>query len=103
LIIHKDDTVQVISGKDKGKRGKVRRVLPDKDCAIVTGANLIKKHSRAKGTAKQAGIVEREAPLFTSKLMLVCNKCDRPVRVGIRYLDDGKKVRFCRSCEEVID
>ena len=103
MIIHKDDTVQVISGKDKGKRGKVRRILPDEGRVIVTGVNLIKKHSRAKGAAKQAGIIEREAPLFTSKLMLVCSKCNRPVRVGARVLEDGKKVRFCRSCEEVID
>jgi len=101
--IRRDDTVLVISGKDKGKRGKVRRVLPDEGRLMVGGINMIKRHSRTRGVARQAGIIEREAPLSISKVMLICSKCDRPVRVGFRSLEDGRKVRICHSCEEVID
>ena len=103
MKIRRDDTVLVISGKDKGKRGKVRRVLPDEGRLIVVGINMIKRHSRTRGVARQAGIIEREAPLSTSKVMLVCGKCDRPVRVGFRFLEDGRKDRICCSCEEVLD
>ena len=103
MKIHKDDTVLVISGKDKGKRGKVRRVLSDEGRLTVGGINMTKRHSRAKRAARQAGIIELEAPLSISKVMLICGKCDRPVRVGVRFLEDGKKVRICRSCGEVLD
>ena len=103
MKIRRDDNVLVISGKDKGKRGKVRRVLPGEGRVLVMGVNMIKRHSRARGVARQAGIIEREAPLPVSKVMLICSKCDRPVRVGFRSLEDGGKVRICRSCEEVID
>jgi len=101
--IRKNDTVLVITGKDKGKKGKVRRVIPRDDRLLVEGINMIKRHSRAKRAARQAGIIELEAPVEASKLMLVCNKCGKPTRVGFRFLEDGRKVRFCRSCQEVID
>jgi large subunit ribosomal protein L24 len=101
--IQRDDTVLVISGKDKGKRGKVRRVLPVEGHLIVGGINMIKKHSKAQRAARQAGIIEREAPLSISKVMLICSKCNRPVRVGFSFLEDGKKIRVCRACKEVID
>lgn len=103
MKIHKDDTVLVISGKDKGKRGKVRRILPDEGRLMVGGINMTKRHSKARRAARQAGIIELEAPLSISKVMLICSKCDRPVRVGVRFLEDGKKVRICHSCEEVLD
>ena len=103
MKIRKDDTVLVISGKDKGKRGKVRRVLPGEGHLIIGGVNMIKRHSKTRGVARQAGIIEREAPLPASKVMLICSKCDSPVRVGFRPLEDGGKIRICRSCEEVID
>jgi len=64
---------------------------------------MIKKHSRARGVARQAGIIEREAPIHVSNVMLMCNKCNRPTRVGFRFLEDGRKVRICHSCREVID
>ncbi|MBL7119897.1 MAG: 50S ribosomal protein L24 [Dehalococcoidia bacterium] len=102
MKIRKGDTVTVISGKDKGKKGKVRRVLPDKECLLVDGVNMNKKHSKARRAARQAGIIDLEAPLHISKVMLVCNKCDRPSRVGLRFLE-GNKVRVCSSCHEVID
>ena len=103
MNIRKDDTVLVIAGKDKGKKGKVRFSYPDKERIMVEGVNFIKKHSKARGAAKQAGIIEREALIPVSNVMLLCSKCNKPARVGFRFLDDGKKVRFCRACGEVID
>jgi large subunit ribosomal protein L24 len=103
MKIRKNDTVLVIAGKDRGKKGKVRKALPEKDEVIVEGVNMIKRHSRAKGAARQAGIIELEAPLDVSNVMLVCNKCNKPARVGFRFLSDGRKARICRSCYEVID
>ena len=103
MQVRKDDTVVVIAGKDKGKRGKVRFAYPKQKRLIVEGVNFIKKHSRAKGAARQAGIVELEVSIPISNVMLLCNKCSNPTRVGWRYLEDGRKVRVCRSCQEVID
>jgi large subunit ribosomal protein L24 len=103
MKIRKNDTVLVIAGKDRGKKGKVRRALPKKDKVIVEGANMIKRHSRAKGQARQAGIIELEAPLDISNVMLICNKCNKPTRVGFRFLSDGRKTRVCRACDEIID
>ena len=103
MKIRKNDTVVIIAGKDKGKRGKVRRAWPDKERGIVEGANMIKRHSRARRAARQAGIIELEAPIHVSNVMLVCEKCGTPTRVGFQFLADGKKVRVCKSCQEVID
>jgi len=102
MKIRKGDTVMVISGKDKGKKGKVRRVHSDKECLSVDGINMMKRHARARAGARQAGIIELEAPLHISKVMLLCDKCNRPSRVGFRLLE-GNKVRVCSSCHEVID
>jgi large subunit ribosomal protein L24 len=95
--------VLVTAGKDKGKKGKVRFAYPKDDRVLVEGINFIKKHAKATGGARQAGIIEREAPIDVSDVMLVCSKCNRPTRVGARYLGDGKKVRICHLCNEVID
>jgi len=103
MKIRKDDTVVVIAGKDKGKKGKVRYAYPKGNRLLVEGVNFIKRHARATGQARQAGIIEREESIHVSDVMLVCSKCNRPVKVGSRYLADGKKVRFCRACNEVID
>jgi large subunit ribosomal protein L24 len=103
MNIRKDDTVLVIAGKDKGKKGKVRFSYPKTERIMVEGINFIKKHSKARGAAKQAGIIEREAPIPVSNVMLLCSKCNKPARVGFRSLADGRKVRFCRACGEVID
>jgi large subunit ribosomal protein L24 len=99
--IRKNDTVLVISGKDKGKKGKVRFAYPRESKIMVEGINMIKKHSKARGAAKQAGIIEREASINAS-VMLICNKCSHPVRVGWSVIE-GKKVRTCAACHEVID
>ena len=103
MKIRKNDTVQVMAGKDKGKRGKVRFAYPKKNRIIVEGINFIKKHSRARGQVRQAGIIDLEAQIDASNVMLLCGKCNRPTRVGFTFLDDGRKVRICRKCNEVID
>jgi len=103
MKIRKDDTVLVVAGKDKGKRGKVRFAYPKDERILVEGVNFIKMHSRARGRVRQAGLIEREASIHVSNVMLLCSRCNHPVRVGFRILEDGRKVRFCRSCGEVID
>jgi large subunit ribosomal protein L24 len=103
MKIKKGDTVAIIAGKDKGKKGKVYRVLSKEDRIVVKGLNIIKRHSRTRGRTRQAGIIELEAPLHVSNVMLLCNKCGKPVRVSFRSLDAGRRVRVCHSCGEVID
>jgi large subunit ribosomal protein L24 len=103
MNIRKNDNVMIVAGKDKGKKGRVRFVYPRKNRILVEGVNFIKMHSRARAQVSQAGLIEREAPIHISDVMLVCGRCNRPVRVGFRRLDDGRKVRICRSCGEVID
>ena len=103
MKIRKNDTVIIITGKDKGKSGKVRRTFPKEDRVVVDGLNMIKRHSRARRAARQAGIIELEAPIHVSNVMLLCDKCGKPTRVGFRFLADGKKARICNACQEVID
>ena len=103
MNIHKNDNVLVITGKDRGKRGKVRFAYPKGNRVLVEGVNLIKMHSRARAQVRQAGIIEREAPIDVSNVMLLCGKCNHPARIGYRVLGDGRKARFCRVCDEVID
>ena len=103
MKIKKDDNVMVITGKDKGKKGKVRFAYPKKERILVEGVNLIKMHSRARAQVRQAGIIEREAPINVSNVMLVCSRCNKPARIGYRRLEDGRKVRYCRACDEAID
>jgi len=103
MKIRKNDTVLVITGKDKGKKGIVRSAFPNNERLLVEGVNFIKRHVRATGAVRQAGIIEREAPIPISNVMLLCNKCNRPTRIGFSLLEDGRKARICRSCREVID
>ena len=98
--IHKDDTVQVIAGKDKGKRGTIVRVVTKKDAVIVSGINIVKKAMRKRSQQDQGGIVEVEAPLHISNVALVCKKCG-PTRVGYK-IDGDKKIRVCRKCGEAL-
>ena len=103
MKIKKNDTVVIIAGKDKGKKGKIRQAFPKEGKLIVEGFNMIKRHSKTQGKARQAGIIELEQPMSVSKVMLICNKCNKPVRVGFSVLGDGKRARICRSCKEIID
>ena len=102
--IRKNDTVVVTVGKDHGKRGRVLRVLPEKNRLIVEGVNIIKRHTRPNPQRNiKGGIVEREAALHASNVQLVCPECGAMTRVGHRILNDGRKVRICRKCEGVVD
>ncbi len=103
MKIRKNDTVLVIVGKDKGKKGKVRFTYPKDGRLLVEGVNFIKRHSKAAKGARQAGIIELEKPIDVTNVMLLCSRCNHPARVGFRFLEDGRKVRFCRSCGEVIE
>ncbi len=100
--IRRDDEVVVITGRDKGARGKVIRVLPEKGKVVVSKVNMVKRHTRPTQVSS-GGIIEREAPLEISNIQFVCPKCDTGVRLGVKTLEDGRKVRTCRKCGEVLD
>lgn len=102
-LIKKDDKVKVITGKDKGKIGKVLKVINKKNRILVENINMVKRHSRPSAKNKQGGIVEGEAAIHWSNVMLMCNKCITPVRMITQRLEDGKKIRVCRKCNEAID
>ena len=102
LKIKKGDTVKVVKGKDRGKIGKVKKVLIEKRRLIVEEVNIVKRHMRAMGPDRPSGIVEMEAPISWSNVRLICPSCGEPTRVGFRF-EDGKKVRYCKKCNEVID
>ena len=93
----------VMAGKEKGKTGRILRILTKKDRAIVEKINFVKRHQRPTGQQRQGGIIEKESPLRLSNLMLVCDNCNRPVRLGMRVLEDGKKARHCKKCGEIVD
>jgi large subunit ribosomal protein L24 len=99
----KNDKVIVISGKEKGKIGTILKVDYEKDRAVVEKVNMMKRHSRPGGKQAQGGIIEKEAPLHVSNLMLICGKCAEPTRIGKRTLEDGSKVRVCKKCGELLD
>jgi len=103
MKVQKNDNVIVIVGKDRGKKGKVRKVDPKSGRVVVEGVNLIKRHSKTKGKTRQAGIIELDGPIHASNVMVICNKCNKPARVGYRALEDGKRARFCHTCSEIID
>lgn len=103
MHIKKDDTVFVIAGKERGKSGRVLAVSPIKEQVLIEKVNLIKKHMKPSRKYSQGGIIEKEAPLHLSNVLLVCSKCSKPTRVGNTILQDGKKVRSCKKCKEVID
>ena len=101
--VRRGDTVGVITGKERGKRGKVLRVLTDSSRVVVEHLNMIKRHQRPTQKLRQGGIIEREGPLALSNVLLVCGRCDRPVRVGVKMLNDGRKARVCKRCGESVD
>ena len=101
--LKKDDKVKVIAGKDKGKIGKVLRVNRDKGRVLVENINVLKHHVKPSAQTRQGGIIEKEAPIQWSNVMLMCNKCVKPSRIRMKTLEDGKKVRACGKCGEIID
>ena len=102
--IRKNDNVLVTTGKDRGKKGRVIRVVPEKNRLIVEGVNLIKRHTRPNPAKNiKGGVVQREASLHASNVQLVCPECGAQTRIGHKVLEDGRKVRICRKCEGVVD
>jgi large subunit ribosomal protein L24 len=103
MKIHKGDQVEVIAGKDKGKRGRVKQVNPRQGRVVVEGVNFVKRHRKPRGQMDQGGIIEFEAPIAASNVMLVCPHCKGPARVGFEFLPEGGKSRVCRACGEPLD
>ena len=101
--IKKDDKVKVVAGKDKGKIGKVLNIKRKNNRILVEKINFVKRHARPSAKHKQGGIIESKAPIHLSNVMLMCNKCIQPVRIQMKRLEDGKKIRVCRKCGEIID
>lgn len=102
-FIKKNDRVIVLTGKEKGKIGTVLKMDAEKGRVIIEKINMVKRHTRPGGKKAQGGIIEKEAPIHISNVMLVCNKCAEPSRIGRRKLDDGSKVRVCKKCGELSD
>lgn len=103
LHVKKDDKVLILAGKDKGKSGKVLKAMPAENRVIVESVNMIKKHQRPGKMGQDSGIIEREAPLNVSNVMLVCPSCKEASRTGMKILEDGAKVRYCKKCGQTID
>ncbi|GAB6138730.1 50S ribosomal protein L24 [Halanaerobaculum tunisiense] len=101
--VKKGDQVEVIAGKDKGRQGEILKVIPQESRVIVEGINIIKKHAQPTQDNPQGGIVEKEAPIHSSNVKLVCEHCNQPARTGKQFLDSGEKVRYCKNCDEIVD
>ena len=102
--IRRNDNVVVTAGKDRGKRGRVLKVLPERNRLVIEGVNCVKRHTKPNPQRQiKGGVVEREASLHASNVQLVCPECGAPTRIGRRLLEDGRKVRICRKCEGVVD
>jgi large subunit ribosomal protein L24 len=103
LRLRKNDMVQIVAGEYKGKTGKIIRVLPDKQRALVGGQNMVKRHTKPNRKNPQGGIVEKEASIHLSNMMLLCPKSGKPTRTGVRILQGGKRVRYSKKAKELID
>jgi large subunit ribosomal protein L24 len=100
--LKKNDMVMVVVGRDRGKTGKVMRVIPESGRVIVERLNLVKRHSKPRGATSPGGIIEKEAPLQISNVMFFCERCNAPVRIGYKLAGDGSKSRICRRCKEAL-
>lgn len=109
MHVKRGDEVLVIAGKEKGKRGKIKEAIPREERVVVENLNMIKRHQKARGPGRPGGIIEREAPLHVSNVMLICPNCGRASRTGKRFLEEldhkgrPRKVRYCKACDGVID
>ena len=101
--VKKGDTVYILNGKDRGKKGKVLSVDSSKKMVLVEGVNMATKHVKPKNQYQQGGILHQESPVYADKVMLVCDKCNSQTRIGKKILDNGQKARICKKCNEVID
>ena len=103
LHVKKGDVVMVVSGKDASTKGKVMTVFPKTGKIIVEGVSVATHHIKPRGMGQAGGRIEKETPIYASKVMLYCDHCKKPTRIGHRFLDDGKKVRVCKKCGETLD
>ncbi len=103
MRLRSEDTVLVIKGRDRGKQGRIQQVFPHQGRVLVEGVNIVKKHTRASGTIRQAGIIQKELPMPAANVMLICAHCNRPTRIGIKVLADATKARTCPRGQEVIE
>jgi large subunit ribosomal protein L24 len=101
--IRKNDTVMVITGRERGKTGKVLRVLGEKGRVVIERLNMVKRHRKSRGVQAPGGVVEKEASIHLSNVMILCDRCNAPARIGSRRLEDGSSTRVCRRCGEVLD
>jgi large subunit ribosomal protein L24 len=101
--IKKNDTVMVIVGRERGKTGKVLRVLGEKGRVVIERLHMVKRHQKSRGQQAPGGVVEKEASIDLSNVMIMCDRCNAPARIGVRRLDDGSATRVCRRCGEVLD
>jgi large subunit ribosomal protein L24 len=101
--IRKNDVVQVIAGKEKGKTGKILQIFPKKKRVVVEKVNFVKRHSRPSAKTRQGGIIEKEGSIHVSNVLIFCPKCNRGIRTGNRILEDGKKALECKKCGELIE
>ena len=103
MKLRANDTVLVVKGRDRGKQGRITQTFPKDNRVLVEGVNVVKRHAKSTGTARQAGIIQKELPVRVANVVLMCTQCNRPARVGSTVLADGKKARVCKQCQEVIE
>ena len=103
MHVKRGDLVQVISGKDKGKEGKVITAIPEKGKVVVEGVAMVTKHQKPRQQGQEGGIIHVEAAIDASNVLRVCSKCGKPARTGVKVLEDGSKVRYCKKCQEVFN
>lgn len=103
MHVKRGDNVMVIAGKDKGKEGKIVTAIPSKGKVVVEGVAIVKKHQKARMQGQESGIIHMEAPIDASNVMRICSKCGKPARTGIKILEDGSKVRYCKKCKETFN
>jgi large subunit ribosomal protein L24 len=103
MHVKKNDTVVVISGKDKGKKGKVLVAMPAEGKVLVEGVNMVTRHIKPRKASEQGGRVQQEGPIYASKVMLHCAKCNTATRIAYKFLDNGEKVRVCKKCGETFE
>lgn len=103
MHVHRDDTVLVLTGKDRGKKGRIIRLFPTKNKALIEKINMVKRHTRPNQQMPQGGIMEKESPVHISNLQVICTKCGKPTRIGHKRLNEATTVRICRKCGEILD
>ena len=103
MRVQSNDNVLITKGRDRGKQGRVSRVLPKQDSVVVEGINVVTRHQKPTGTFRQGGMIQKEMPIPVGNVALICAHCNKPTRIGYRRLADGTKARACQKCEEVIE